>query len=69
MVMLWIELAGLVKSSASFVKLPLLQTRVPMHKSIVRNVLIGFPVWRDAKGVRLLAVPTPPDKPPYTHDD
>jgi hypothetical protein len=66
-VMLWIEFAGLVKGSASFVKLPLRQARVSMHKSVVPEVLIGFPLRRDAQGMRLL--PTPPGKPPYTHDN
>jgi hypothetical protein len=66
-VMLWIEFASLVKGSASFLKLPLPQARVPIHKSVVPEVLTGFPLQRGAQGMRLL--PTPPGKPPDTHDN
>jgi hypothetical protein len=67
--MLGLELKGMVKSRASFVKLPLHQARVPVHKGIVRDVLMGPTLGRNAKGVRLSVAPTPPAEPPYTYND
>jgi hypothetical protein len=42
--MLWLDLAGLVKGGARFVKLPLYQAHIPVHKGLVCDVLIGPPL-------------------------
>jgi hypothetical protein len=67
--MLWLEVTGLVKGSASFVKLPLSQARVPLHKGMVRDILMGPALGRNAKGVRLPVAPTTPGEPPCTDND
>jgi hypothetical protein len=68
--MLWLEVTGLVKGSAGFVKLPLSQARVPLHKGMMRDILLlGPALGRNAKGVRLPAAPTTPGEPPCTDND
>jgi hypothetical protein len=46
--MLWFKVDNMVKGSASVVKLPLHQACIPEHKGIVRGVLIGLFLRRNA---------------------
>jgi hypothetical protein len=67
--MLRLDLADLVKGGTRFVKLPLHQTRVPVHKGLVRQARRGHVLWRDCSGGRLSALPTSPDDPPCQHNE
>jgi hypothetical protein len=59
----------LPQGRASFVKLPLHHTHVSVRKCLVRDILMGPPWRREAKGIRLPLAPTPPGDRSCTHDD